>query len=164
MAISEIRNLALKLVRKSGTTTHYARVIGLKLDIMARLDDNNITDSNSIEIQAETPYSASSTSSTVEIEFLQTVREQRNSLDIELIPGLLHGDCGCNFPKKKEKLDEIDRDLLAGAEELITNCWDTFCEVGMALNDIKEFELYREKYPSFADYCKDKLKMHIYKD
>lgn len=129
---------------------------------MARLDDNNIV--NSKQIQALTPQEAYASSCSVEIEFLQQVTEQRNALDFEMIPGLMHGECDCNYPKMKEKFDKIDRELLAGAEEFITANWDIFCEVGAALNNIKEFELYREKYASFADYCKDKLKMHVYKD
>ena len=125
------------------------------------------TSINNTTIDTATPVPADnfSTASTVEIEFLKTVIETENGFSNSgIIPALMHGDCYCNYPTNEGQLDAIESKLLADAEDLITNHWTVFCEVGLALNDIKEFELYREKYASFADYCKDKLKMHVYKD
>jgi hypothetical protein len=51
----------------------------------------------------------------------------------------------------RDEADELDR-----CEATIKRNLDTFVEVGQALATIRESRLYREKYPTFEAYCKDR--------
>lgn len=55
-----------------------------------------------------------------------------------------------------EKLTVAERDLLEHAEEKIQRGLDTFREVGEALMTVRDNRLYREKFETFEDYCRDR--------
>lgn len=53
-------------------------------------------------------------------------------------------------------MNEIEVSRLAKCEEVIERGLHTFVDVGNALLEIRDNRLYREKYSTFEDYCKDR--------
>ena len=55
-----------------------------------------------------------------------------------------------------EPLSSEERRLLTHSEKTIKKGWKTFIEVGKALSVIRDNRLYREDYPNFQAYTRDK--------
>ena len=51
-------------------------------------------------------------------------------------------------PAQQSRLDECEAKIATG--------WQTFVEVGAALTEIRDGELYRAKYKDFEEYCRDR--------
>jgi len=54
------------------------------------------------------------------------------------------------------KLSAEEKKTLAKYERTIKKGWDTFLEVGRALAAIRDQNLYREQYKTFAAYCRER--------
>ena len=54
-----------------------------------------------------------------------------------------------------------ERRMLYEYEEIIDKHIQAFFEVGKALMDIRDKRLYREEYPTFAEYCKSRWNLEI---
>lgn len=59
-------------------------------------------------------------------------------------------------PEVVSKLTAADRKALTKHEETIRDGLTSFIEVGNALAEIRDSELYREEFPSFESYCNDR--------
>lgn len=53
-------------------------------------------------------------------------------------------------------LNSLERTNLRRCEKIIENGCKTFVDVGRALAEVRDSELYRETHQSFSGYCKDK--------
>jgi hypothetical protein len=60
---------------------------------------------------------------------------------------------------KIERLNNQESALLFDCEKVIGKGLETFIEVGIALNVVRERKLYKHKYTTFAEYCKDRWDM-----
>lgn len=96
----------------------------------------------------------------IRFEFQHEVTEHGNEVNDKVTPMLCTFDD--HFKPVREILNKDERQLLSDLENIITNNWEMFCEVGTALYYIKDFQLYKESHGSFTDYCKDTLNLkHI---
>jgi len=126
--------------------------------------DNDATNSTESDTSPNAPVETSFTASTVKIKFSKKIIEKGNAVDFEVIVGLIHNDYDCDLLAYIEEGDLIGTGLVSDLEALITDNWVIFCEVGMALNHIKDYGLYRFTHDSFEAYCKDKFKLEEIKD
>ena len=53
-------------------------------------------------------------------------------------------------------LTDKEEEALARCEAVIRRGWESFVEVGVALAQIREQQLYRDQYKTFEDYCREK--------
>ncbi len=101
-----------------------------------------------------------SSKSSVLIDF-QTSLPHGSGLPVKVDPILFTFDD--NVIAKREKFRAGEKTLLFASEEIIRQGWDTFRAVGLALNVIKDGQLYRRTHETFIDYCRDELNLkHMY--
>jgi hypothetical protein len=62
----------------------------------------------------------------------------------------------CELEMLSTTLNEAERRERSECEEIIRQGWDTFLEVGCALTTIRQKHLYRDRYRTFEEYCRQK--------
>jgi hypothetical protein len=62
-------------------------------------------------------------------------------------------------PALNSTLTDQESRELEQSERIIKNGWKTFLEVGQALMKIQKNKLYRDGYPNFELYCRDRLEI-----
>jgi hypothetical protein len=72
---------------------------------------------------------------------LRPGRKGKHTLEVRAVPTTLE-------PAEKRQRSEC--------EEIIRQGWDTFLEVGRALEAIRDKRLYRDRHATFEDYCGQK--------
>lgn len=75
------------------------------------------------------------------------------SLTIDLTPNF-------NKPFELYPFDLTEQAQLIACEKIIEKGYNTFIEVGIALFEIRNNKLYREKHSTFEEYCKGKWQIN----